>query len=328
MQALDGLDDHAVLKGLCGAFGVEADDLIIAEALKEPVGQAGENVLEVAQHYAQLAEAIDSAIYEAVRTQGIVKNEMFDYYSWTEAACYKSKALFTSRSKESAPAIPVAPAIGSVIHTFDFSNTNRSIGDIVGWFLMSEYAEDYCSNWHNFIAVLNQRKQLLSSMTEKVTIPLLKKALNDRVAWLEDIITLLKDKEKDFNAEQRMSDQEKDRRGKRNQEKLDIIRSLPAEKKTMISQPRTGQVSLVVRPRNSFHPYLVGNDSVESKYKKGDLICAHDKVGGVISTVTGVITDIGKEKPDVKIFCELEEVLVDQLGGFMRTHVFGIDISN
>lgn len=36
VKALDGAEDHAFLKGLCKVFGVEADDLVIVEILKEP----------------------------------------------------------------------------------------------------------------------------------------------------------------------------------------------------------------------------------------------------------------------------------------------------
>ncbi|WP_295399646.1 hypothetical protein [uncultured Thiocystis sp.] len=45
VQALDKLDDHALLKGLCGVFGVEADDLVIAEILKEPATASSGNLL-------------------------------------------------------------------------------------------------------------------------------------------------------------------------------------------------------------------------------------------------------------------------------------------
>jgi hypothetical protein len=61
VQALDGLDDHAVLKGLCGVFGVEADDAFIAEVLRDPTPKSTPTIAELMQQYEQIAESIAAA---------------------------------------------------------------------------------------------------------------------------------------------------------------------------------------------------------------------------------------------------------------------------
>ncbi|WP_304299765.1 DUF1566 domain-containing protein, partial [Chromatium okenii] len=55
------LDDHAVLKGLCGAFGVEADDDFIAEVLRDPTPKSTPTIAELMQQYEQIAESIAAA---------------------------------------------------------------------------------------------------------------------------------------------------------------------------------------------------------------------------------------------------------------------------
>ena len=47
VKALDGAEDHALLKGLCEVFGVEADEAVMTVMLNDPTPQFGLTVTEV-----------------------------------------------------------------------------------------------------------------------------------------------------------------------------------------------------------------------------------------------------------------------------------------
>ena len=143
VKALEGADDARLLKGLCEIFGIEADDLVIAEILKKPVTGASENLVEQMQYYNQLADSIDSAVYEAVRRNCIVKVESFRTLK-SQDLFYKSENFYNVSSDEIKSA-QVAPSSGAIIEKYSADDSARSNGDIVGWFQMSAYAEDYCS---------------------------------------------------------------------------------------------------------------------------------------------------------------------------------------
>ena len=173
-------------------------------------------------------------------------------------------------------------------------------------------------SWHNFVAVLEQRRKILAGMTEEVKIPLLKKALEERIVLLEEIIFSLKDNENDINAKDCVSDKSKmEKRKNRNQKKLDYIKQLSPEKKAIISKKREGVFRL------SLNAYTTEN------IKEGILIYANDPPdfsnANISSPVTGVIVNT-KEKNDMIFLMNL----FGTAGNINRKYVeeIDIDISN
>ena len=299
IKALDGAEDHVLLKRLCEIFGVEADDLVIAEILKKTPAKSSENLAEKVQYYYnQLADLIDSAIYEAVRRNCIVKVEMCSSPEFHEKELfYKSERFYDVPGAEAKKSVQVAPSVGKIVEKYKADDRARSYGDIIGWFQMSAHAEDYCSSWHNFVSVLEQRRKILADMAKEVQIPLLKKALEKRVMQLQEVIDILKEDEKDLNATDNLSDKEKAYRKKRNQSKIDLIKNLSEEKRTIISRKRKGLISIslsCVVPGGMFL-----SDSKD--YKEGDLVYANDSIDcsrsdSDVFPVTGTISCIKKAK--------------------------------
>lgn len=67
IKALDGAEDHALLKGLCNVFSIEIDDEIASAMLGKALAKTESNIHEKLKIYDDLAEAIDFAIYQGIR---------------------------------------------------------------------------------------------------------------------------------------------------------------------------------------------------------------------------------------------------------------------
>jgi len=160
VKALEEAENPVLLKELCEVFGIESDEVVIAAITKEP-SKSFENINKSAQIYDELTEKIDFFIYKAIRLQ-CIGIDRFSYLGLSSDSEDKSKEAIS-----------------------DFTKNN-----IKAWFLAPENPDDYKKtlNLHNYKELLNQRYQLLSSITEDAKIPMLKKSLKERVNTLAKIL--------------------------------------------------------------------------------------------------------------------------------------------
>jgi hypothetical protein len=205
VQALDGADEHALLKGLCGIFGVDIDDEIASAMLNKVPPKTEKNVKEQARFYDELAEAIDLAVYQAIRTNCITADYKADLRDLRDARtselCWaplretycKGDALFDKSSYGSQ--VSCAPAACKIVEKLADDEQKVISGDLLGWFMMSESAEDYFGNWHVLSSLLKHRKNLLGrcsimffSQNECVA---LKESIDRRVSIIQTAIDIL-----------------------------------------------------------------------------------------------------------------------------------------
>jgi hypothetical protein len=282
LSTLDGMEEHALLRGLCEVFHVEADDLVISTLLDRSPKYAQGNVAGLYEVYEKLAETIDRGVFQSLRLNCVVINK-----DTTPAWCYADALLkgdYCLRADIFSGASSAVPGCCTIIEKYPPLEDSLT-GDILGWYLLSDHAEDYFNNWRNFFILQAQRIKAISGIAEQVSIPLLKKALNRRIELLEEIVHA-------FEEANGCSPQNPEHM-------LELLRSLPDEQRKMIFVAGTGIVEVMARHplRNSYHMHQSEGELKNLSLNTGDRICANSVIAtfgyeNILSTASGVVREV------------------------------------
>lgn len=205
-------DDFSLLLSLATVFDMSVDQDILHALLDEAEPYSGMNVALLSEGYEQLAGQIDIAIYISLCKTCISApgngTLTWNLYPVSE----RGRALVWAREYY------YAPGKGRVSRKVTSSeNAQFSRGDIAGFFDLSLIANDYAGDWHGYCTLLRERHAVLTDLTDRVEIDLLKKALRKRTLLLGDLIDKLVQEVNKFDGTI-----------------LEVLRALPAEQKAMI----------------------------------------------------------------------------------------------
>ena len=193
IKALDGAEDHALLKGLCNVFSIEIDDEIASAMLGKSLAKTESNIHEKLKIYDDLAEAIDFAIYQGIRLNCITVGggdlSKLEEVKWpkNKENYFKGESFF---EKESG-LIFCAPNSCELIEKIIGNEEKASPGDFAGWFMLPESAEDYSGNWALLSSILKYRAKLLSLISGRENIGMLKKSIDNRILKIEKSIKII-----------------------------------------------------------------------------------------------------------------------------------------
>lgn len=198
VKALDGAEDHALLKGLCEVFGVDIDDEIASAMLNKAPDKTEKTVNEQVKIYDDLAEIIDLAIYQAIRlncitaNRNISKDEEVEFNWAPQRDVYFKGDSFFDKTSDLFCCPPVACKI---VEKITDDNQKLVAGDLVGWFIMPDSAEDYSGHWHVLLSILKHRQNILDLVStlvfEKTGIALLKNSIDRRISVIQSVISII-----------------------------------------------------------------------------------------------------------------------------------------